>query len=70
MIPKPAEVLQAVQTLQYHLGAGKWSLDKALDYPIAPYSAAAFWITLVLGVGSALGLLAIFWRPEKKDVKA
>src|SRR3954470_1123277 len=41
------------------LGAGKWSIDDALDFPIARYSAAAFWITLVLGVGSCLLLLAI-----------
>ncbi len=50
------------------LGAGKWSIDKALKYPIAQDSAAAFWITLVLGVGSALGLLAVFWRkPAPKE---
>ncbi len=52
------------------LGAGKWSLDKALDYPIAPYSAAAFWITLLLGVGSCVGLLAVFWRPPAPKPKA
>ena len=33
------------------LGAGKFSLDKSLKYPISQYSAAGFWITLILGVG-------------------
>jgi putative oxidoreductase len=44
------------------LGGGRWSLDNALSYPIAPGSWTAFWVTFVLGVGSAISLLAIFWR--------
>jgi putative oxidoreductase len=50
------------------LGAGKFSLDNALDYPIAQGSWAAFWITAIVGIGSALGLLAVFWRrPAPKE---
>lgn len=50
------------------LGAGRWSIDDALDYPIAPSSWTAFWITLIVGAGSALGLLAVFWRrPAPRD---
>ena len=45
------------------LGAGEWSLDNASDYPIALASAAAFWITLLVGTLSCAGLLAVFWRP-------
>ena len=48
------------------LGAGQWSLDDALDYPIAPFSAAAFWITFALGVGATAALLVVFWRPPKR----
>jgi putative oxidoreductase len=50
------------------LGAGRYSIDKALSYPFAPGSRASFLVTLILGVGSALGLLAVFWRrPAPKE---
>jgi putative oxidoreductase len=44
------------------IGAGKYSLDNLLDYPFALFSWPAFWVTAIVGVGSALGLLAVFWR--------
>jgi putative oxidoreductase len=47
------------------IGGGKYSLDDALKYPIDPASKAAFLVTLILGVGSAVGLVALFWRPKK-----
>src|SRR5947208_7914577 len=36
------------------IGAGRYSIDNALDFPVAPGSRAAFLITLLVGVGSAL----------------
>ena len=52
------------------LGAGQFSLDKSLKYPISQYSAAGFWITLILGVGSALAIVGLFWRPEKTSTSS
>jgi putative oxidoreductase len=46
------------------LGPGKWSLDNAIDY--APSPSTAMWITLIIGVGGAVSLLAVFWRPPAK----
>jgi putative oxidoreductase len=48
------------------IGPGKWSLEDTASYVIRPGSWLAFWITFGLGTLSALGLLAVFWRPEKK----
>ncbi|HET9730951.1 MAG TPA: DoxX family protein [Acidimicrobiia bacterium] len=42
-------------------GPGRWSLDHAVDYE--PAFNTAMWITLVIGVGGAAGLLVTFWRP-------
>jgi putative oxidoreductase len=47
------------------IGAGRYSLDDKLSYPIAPGSRAGFLITAILGIGSAVALVAIFWRPAK-----
>jgi putative oxidoreductase len=47
------------------IGPGEWSLDNAIDY--APSPTTAMWITLVIGVGGAAALLAVFWRPPAKD---
>jgi putative oxidoreductase len=47
------------------IGPGEWSLDDAIDY--APSPTTAMWITLVIGVGGAAALLAVFWRPPAKD---
>jgi putative oxidoreductase len=50
------------------LGAGKYSFDDLVDYPFARFSWAAFWVTAIVGIGSALGLLAVFWRrPAPKE---
>ena len=51
------------------LGAGEWSLDHALKLPFDPAtfnSLTGLLIALVAGLGGALVLLAVFWRPEKK----
>jgi putative oxidoreductase len=45
------------------LGAGEWSLDNAFDIKFDDW--AGLIITLVVGVGGALGLLVVFWRPPK-----
>src|SRR5947207_5560363 len=47
------------------IGAGRYSLDDKLSYPIAPGSRAGFLITAILGIGSAVALVALFWRPQK-----
>ena len=48
-------------------GAGKFSLDKTLKYPISQYSAAGFWITLILGVGSAPRSSACSGGPRRRQ---
>jgi putative oxidoreductase len=44
------------------LGAGDWSLDNALDINFNDW--AGLITTLVVGVGGAATLLAVFYRPE------
>ena len=46
------------------LGPGRWSLDRATRFHPDGYRGLA--LAGVLGIGGALLLLAIFWRPEKK----
>ena len=46
------------------VGAGEWSLDYALDI-FDPPADNGLWLAIV-GFVSAIGLLAIFWRPEPK----
>lgn len=43
------------------MGPGRWSLDHALGIELR--GGAGLALAVGLGVGSALGLLAIFWRP-------
>jgi putative oxidoreductase len=43
------------------LGAGRWSLDNALD--IHFHGWIGLIVTLVIGLGGALSLLVVFWRP-------
>jgi putative oxidoreductase len=43
------------------LGPGEWSLDNALDIHFNDWWGLI--ITLVVGLGGAAGLLAVFWRP-------
>lgn len=47
------------------LGPGRWSLDRLVEFHQAGWRGLA--ITAVLGIGGALVLLAIFWRPTKPD---
>ena len=47
------------------LGAGRFSLDR-LWHPVDWTPAKGLLVTLVLGVGGALGQLAIFYRPERR----
>ncbi len=51
------------------LGAGDWSVDKALGYAVAGVSlhgTTGLAISAVAGIGGGLALLAGFWRPDKK----
>jgi putative oxidoreductase len=50
------------------IGAGEWSIDDAIDLDWTGWTGLA--ITAVAGIGGALLLLAVFWRPEKKDPAA
>ena len=47
------------------LGAGDWSVDKALDFPITPGSWPALLIAAGAGIGGAFSLLTVFYRPNK-----
>ncbi|MGZ4716062.1 MAG: DoxX family protein [Acidimicrobiales bacterium] len=49
------------------LGPGAWSADKYLKIHLAGVKGLA--ITAVAGIGGALLLLAIFWRPKPKVVE-
>lgn len=55
------------------IGAGTWSIDRLVNHT-RPFSYLFGWkgfaVTLVAGVGGALLLLAVFWRPEKKPEPA
>jgi len=46
------------------LGPGRWSLDNAIDF--YPHGWWGFVIAVVIGLGGALTLLAVFWRPAPK----
>jgi putative oxidoreductase len=50
------------------LGAGEWSLDNAFDITFKNW--AGLITTLVVGVGGAAALLAVFYRPEREEVSA
>jgi len=43
------------------VGPGNWSLDNAINFE--PHGWWGLIIVLVIGVGGAAGLLAVFWRP-------
>lgn len=45
------------------VGPGRWSVDAALGLDLAGWKGLA--IAAVLGIGGALLLLAVFWRPER-----
>jgi putative oxidoreductase len=51
------------------VGAGKFSIDRQLDYSIGSIDLLGLnglVITSVVGIGGALLLLAVFWRPQPK----
>ncbi|MDQ1519043.1 MAG: putative oxidoreductase [Actinomycetota bacterium] len=50
------------------LGAGEWSLDNAFDITFKHW--AGLITTLVVGVGGAATLLAVFYRPEREEASA
>ena len=43
------------------IGAGRWSLDRAFKIHFNGWN--GFLFTIVIGIGGALSLLAMFWRP-------
>jgi putative oxidoreductase len=43
------------------LGAGEWSVDNAVDFDLSGWWGLIS--ALVIGVGGAVGLLVVFWRP-------
>ena len=43
------------------LGPGRWSLDNAVDFQLHGWCGLI--VALVIGVGGAAALLAVFWRP-------
>ncbi len=45
------------------IGAGAWSVDNAIGLDLAGWKGLA--IAAVAGIGGALLLLAVFWRPAK-----
>jgi hypothetical protein len=52
-------------------GAGKWSLDHAIDsssFLFDPKKALA--VAAIVGIGGAAAFLAVFWRPPKKAADA
>jgi putative oxidoreductase len=56
-------VVSAVCVAIGTVGPGQWSLDNALDL-----SMSGWWplvVTVVVGLGGSLGLLAVFWRPGR-----
>ena len=50
------------------IGAGEWSIDYAIDLDWTGWTGLA--IAAIAGGGGALLLMAVFWRPEKKDPAA
>lgn len=50
------------------LGPGEWSLDNAIDYETTHWWGLT--IALVIGLGGAATLLAVFWRPERQPAAA
>ena len=48
------------------LGAGEWSLDEAFDIQDDLWGWTGFWLAAGIGIGSGLGLMAIFYRPPAK----
>jgi putative oxidoreductase len=49
------------------LGPGEWSLDDAFGIADDLSGWTGFWIAVGLGLGAAAVLLAVFYRPPKKE---
>ena len=64
---RPGEGYEYVMTLTFAaiglagVGAGRWSVDHALGW-FDPPGALGLGLALVIGLGGAAGLLAVFWR--------
>jgi putative oxidoreductase len=69
---RPGEGWEYVMTLTFCglalavLGPGEWSLDDAFDLEDL-WAWTGLLIALIAGVGGALALLAVFWRPERES---
>jgi putative oxidoreductase len=50
------------------MGPGEWSVDHLIGFK--PSGLVPFSITAIAGLGGALLLLAVFWRPEPKAVES
>ena len=48
------------------IGPGEWSLDHALDIVEDLSGWTGFWLSAAIGIGSAVVLMAAFYRPPKK----
>ena len=70
---RPGEGYEYVMTLTLTavavglLGAGEWSIDNSNDDLAALAGWSGLAIVLVAGLGGALVLLAVFWRPGTPD---
>lgn len=47
------------------IGPGRWSVDHAIDFSL--HGLNGLWTALAVGGGGAAVLLAVFWRPQKKQ---
>jgi putative oxidoreductase len=73
---RPGEGWEYVMTLTFCglalavVGPGEWSLDRAFHIRDNLTGSSGLLIALVAGVGGALALLAVFWRPEREKAAA
>lgn len=60
-----AAILMAAMVIAL-LGPGNWSIDSAINLDYSNW--ASFSVAVILGVGSAVAQLAVFWRPSPKNL--
>ena len=60
-------VLAVVAVVIATIGPGEYSLDHALDLTDDWTGATGFYLSAGLGLATAIGLLAVFYRPPVKD---